>query len=621
MSISKEQDAKMKKLLFLFFIISINSMGLLAQNLESRILDSLLLLYQNTSKTTLKVDILNEISFVYWDMNNQKQKDSMKYYNNLAINLSRKVNYTKGLALALLNLGKYNISMTHNYAEATPSLLESIELYEKIKDSTGISKCYLQLGLISYILQYYEDAIKNFKLSLSYNESPTPEYLMALSYTELGNIINAKKYFSLAINDFMRNHNEHMLNSCYMYLGKLYVQDSKPDSALYLLNLVIERMKELGQDKMLIRPYAFISTVYLMTNQLNKAIYYAETAYKMSLKSYDMISQIEAATTLSKAYKLTGNYKRAYFFLDLMTNTKESFFKGSTKQKVAEMQSTFDFKKKRHNDSLINEKEKLSRELAFKETIHKRNHERNIFIVFVVGILIFVAGLWSRLSYIKKTTLVIKNEKARSDDLLLNILPYEVAEELKSKGNAAAKQFDNVTVLLTDFVNFTQAVENMNPKALIDELHTCFKKFDEITSKYKIEKIKTSGDSYLAVCGLPLPNPDHAKNMINAAIEINEFIRTRYSQLGDKTFNIRIGINSGSVIAGIVGVNKFAYDIWGDTVNIAARMEQNSEPGKISISGSTYELIKDKFQCVYRGKIKAKNKGEIDSYYLFEESD
>lgn len=604
--------------ILIILLVQLGFSSSFAQKQELSKLDSLFLLFQNTTKISSKVDILNEISYVYWDMNNPEQKDSMKYYTNLAIQLSRKANYTKGLGLALLNLGKYNISMTHNYSEATPYLLESIELFEKLKDSAGISKCYLQLGLISYILQYYEDAIKNFRVSLSYFESITPEYLMALSYTEIGDIPNAKKYFSLAIEDYKKNNNQNMLNSCFMYLGKLYVKDFEPDSAFYYLNLAIERIKNEGNNNLLIRPYAFISSVYLMTKNVNRAIYYAEKSYQMSLKSYDMISQIESATTLSKAYKFIRNYKKAYFFLDLLNNTKESFFKGSTKQKVAEMQSTFDFKKKRQNDSLLNEKERLRSKLEFQETLHKKNNERNILISCVVGIFVIMVSIVNRLRYINKTAKIIKKEKARSEDLLLNILPFEVAEELKTKGSAEAKQFDNVTVMLTDFVNFTHAVENMTPQSLIDELHTCFKNFDEIIRKYKIEKIKTSGDSYLAICGLPAPDPKHAENMANAAIEINRFICERFEQIGDSTFKIRIGINSGSVIAGIVGVDKFAYDIWGDTVNIAARMEQNSIPGRINISGSTYELIKDKFECTYRGKIEAKNKGEIDMYFINE---
>jgi class 3 adenylate cyclase len=212
-----------------------------------------------------------------------------------------------------------------------------------------------------------------------------------------------------------------------------------------------------------------------------------------------------------------------------------------------------------------------------------------------------------------------KSEAARkqSDGLLLNILPEEVAEELKSTGTTTAKHYDNVTVLFTDFVNFTQAGENMSPQNLIDELHTCFKAFDEITSKYNIEKIKTIGDAYLAVCGLPTADHKHAENVVSAATEINSFMANRLAHMGsERTFAVRIGIHSGSVVAGIVGVKKFAYDIWGDTVNTAARMEQHGEAGRINISETTYELVKNKFPCEYRGEVEAKGKGVMKMYFM-----
>ncbi len=207
-------------------------------------------------------------------------------------------------------------------------------------------------------------------------------------------------------------------------------------------------------------------------------------------------------------------------------------------------------------------------------------------------------------------------QKRRSDDLLLNILPAEVAEELKETGSASAKLFDNVTVLFTDFVNFTTASERMTPQKLIDELDTCFKAFDAITTKYKIEKIKTIGDSYLAVAGLPSSDPAHALQAVSAAMDITAFMQHRVAKLGDQTFEIRIGIHTGSVVAGIVGVKKFAYDIWGDTVNTAARMEQSSQAGKINISQTTYELVKDEFNCEYRGEIEAKGKGMMKMYFV-----
>jgi class 3 adenylate cyclase len=210
----------------------------------------------------------------------------------------------------------------------------------------------------------------------------------------------------------------------------------------------------------------------------------------------------------------------------------------------------------------------------------------------------------------------LKKERDRSETLLLNILPAEVAEELKEKGSAGAKLFHDVTVLFTDFKDFTKVSERLTPQQLVDELHACFSAFDEIMIKYNIEKIKTVGDAYLAVAGLPLADENHAENIVKAAIEIRDFIGERAKVKGENTFQVRIGVHSGSVVAGIVGVKKFAYDIWGDTVNTAARMEQNSEAGKINISQTTYELVKDEFRCDYRGKIEAKNKGKLKMYFV-----
>jgi adenylate cyclase len=173
-----------------------------------------------------------------------------------------------------------------------------------------------------------------------------------------------------------------------------------------------------------------------------------------------------------------------------------------------------------------------------------------------------------------------------------------------------------VTILFTDFVNFTLAGEQMSSRELVGELHACFKAFDVIVSRYGIEKIKTIGDAYLAVCGLPAADLQHAEKIANAALEIRDYMVKRKEHLGDKTFEIRIGIHSGSVVAGIVGIKKFAYDIWGDTVNTAARMEQNSFAGKINISHATYELLKDKFSCKFRGEVDAKNKGKQRMYFL-----
>jgi len=207
----------------------------------------------------------------------------------------------------------------------------------------------------------------------------------------------------------------------------------------------------------------------------------------------------------------------------------------------------------------------------------------------------------------------------RTDELLLNILPKEIAAELKETGVTRAKDFDNVTVLFTDFENFTLIAEQMSAQELVNEIHYCYSAFDQIISVHGLEKIKTIGDSYMCVAGVPVDRETHAVDAVMAAMEIKAFVDREHQirqAKGQMSFNIRIGLHSGPVVAGIVGLKKFAYDIWGDTVNIASRLESSGEPGKVNISGSTYELVKDRFACRYRGKIEAKHKGEIDMYFV-----
>ena len=221
---------------------------------------------------------------------------------------------------------------------------------------------------------------------------------------------------------------------------------------------------------------------------------------------------------------------------------------------------------------------------------------------------------------VQERTQELETEKHKSEELLLNILPAETAEELKQFGSAKARRFENVTVLFSDFKGFSKLAGEMTPEALVAEIDFCFCAFDKITESFGLEKIKTVGDAYLLAGGISgeADLQDAAVRVVQAGLEIQRFlgeVAKERAGTGKVCFEARVGVHSGQVVAGIVGIKKFAYDIWGDTVNIAERLQSSGEAGKVNISKSTYEQVKDRFECTHRGKIKAKHEREVEMYF------
>jgi class 3 adenylate cyclase len=218
-----------------------------------------------------------------------------------------------------------------------------------------------------------------------------------------------------------------------------------------------------------------------------------------------------------------------------------------------------------------------------------------------------------------KINKVLDHQKDQIESLLLNILPAEVAKELQDTGAATPRHYNHVSVLFSDFKGFTSLADKMSPQELVEELNACFMAFDNIIERHKLEKIKTIGDAYMCAGGIPTIDKDHPFRMVKAGMEIQDYIlknNLRRKAKGLAPWDIRIGIHVGPVVAGVVGRKKYAYDIWGSTVNIASRMESNGAPGQINISSAMYDIIKDKYICSHRGKIHAKNVGDIDMYFL-----
>ncbi len=219
----------------------------------------------------------------------------------------------------------------------------------------------------------------------------------------------------------------------------------------------------------------------------------------------------------------------------------------------------------------------------------------------------------------QETNEMLEREKMKADKLLLNVLPEEIAEELKSKGKAQPRHYEVATILFTDFVNFSKTAELKTPNELIEDLDLCFAAFDDILEKYNLEKIKTIGDSYMCAGGLPKPNLSNPIEMVLAGLEMNHFIKTQKKikeEMGESFFDMRIGAHTGDLIAGVVGKKKFAYDVWGKTVNLASRMESSGKEGCVNISHDTYTLVKDYFECTSRGKVGVKHSGLVEMYIV-----
>jgi adenylate cyclase len=317
--------------------------------------------------------------------------------------------------------------------------------------------------------------------------------------------------------------------------------------------------------------------------------------------------------------------------VDIISTQQEAIKDMSEKQAKAallllqqkKMVDSLSYLKKFDSIQLASSKLELSGKVA---ELKLKQSERNLLLALAGVILIIAAGLYNRYLNFKRNNAVleeknriIQEERQRSENLLLNILPSSIAEELKTLGHANTRRYDSVSVLFADFKNFTSIAEKLTPEELVSELDHCFKGFDKIMGKFGMEKIKTIGDAYMCAGGLPDPYQSNPTKVIQAAFEMQNFLEVLKEQRmkeGRPYFEARIGIHTGPIIAGVVGEKKFAYDIWGDTVNVAARMESNSDAGKVNISSSTYELVKDSFKCEYRGKISVKNKGEVEMYWV-----
>ena len=603
-----------KSSVFLFFLFTQLSTTF-AQN--QKVADSLVNIYKkNKSSSFEKLELLRNLSFN--ETNNLQL--SLQYAEELIVLAKREKNYL------YLHRGYYQKGNKHrlsgDFDKSLDAFFKSGEAAIKAKYSSGeglsssaIADVYSVMGNTSNAELYYSKAIIILRktdnvIGLgSTLLNAGDEYLKNKKYK------TALRYFKEAGTIFSKA--DYLVGKAYTLgnIGMAYAEQGKDDLAMENISKAIVILESLN-DYYAVSDYLIcMSDIYLKRDDTTTALGYAKRSLKLAQK-YGLKDQISKSNLkMSQLYENVGNlneslkhYKNYIIYRDSVTNLKSV-------QQMADIRTNHEVSQKQIQVDIL-KKDKEIQQLKSKRQ-RNLNYATAISLLFIA---LLAIGLHRRYKFIKKTNSIIEAEKNRSDTLLLNILPEETALELKQSGKVQAKKFDSVTVLFTDFKGFTQYAENLSPEQLVESVDFYFSKFDTIIEKYGLEKIKTVGDAYMCAGGLPFSTEDHAIKMVHAAIEIAKFVAD--SKMIDSSeftrFEIRIGINSGPVVAGVVGIKKFAYDIWGDTVNIASRMESCSEAGKINISSKTYELIKDTFDCDYRGEIEVKNKGMMKMYFVNE---
>ncbi len=601
LSMTKTQQLNKLRLSILLVCLFYTILPLKSIAIDSYV-DSLIYKLEKTTIDTAKFQLLNDLSDNAADGEWEKYNEQLGLLSKSLINNSNKEisKLAKKYYAIYLNNKGYEYAGKADYVKSLEYYADCIKLFEEIGNEKGAALAFSSIGAIYDRLDEVDKALENYKLAMIvWEKYPTDKNIVA-TLNNIAVIYGRKKLYGIQYSYFLRGYNiskkynfrNQIVTQIYNGIGTYWWRKKHKNYALYFYQNGIKMSEEIGDRSGLATNLVDLAELYYDLNEYDKAMVLAERSLQVAKAvDYPMLIN-QSANVLAKIYKAKGNYKLALECRELAIESKEIYNRIDNQKSVIRFQYKSEFDKK---------------EIVSKKEIQKQKILRNGSLGLLAVVLVFAYIFFNQRNKIKKG-------KILSDNLLLNILPSEVANELKEKGEVNAQYFDEVSVIFTDFVNFTGISETLTPKELVAEIHEYFKGFDAIITSHGLEKIKTIGDAYLAVSGLPNANHQHAKNVMLAAIEIVDFVKSKKENGG--LFDIRIGIHSGSLVAGVVGVKKFAYDIWGDTVNTAARMEQNSESGKINVSESTFQLVKNDFEFEYRGKVMAKNKGEIDMYYL-----
>lgn len=600
------------------------------------LIDSLLLQLPNAKEDTNKINLLSKLSYNYPYIN----PDEGLRYGHQALELAEKLSWVRGVADSYSAIGA-NYANKADYASALNYEYKALKIYEQLKDLPRQAGMLRNIAIVLRTSKNRTKALEYALNALNIYQNLNDSTSMALMYGNIANVYYSLKnkekvieYNFKALDLYEKLKNAQGTARIIGNIANFYAGEGEFNKAMVYYFDALRKETGLGNKNGVTRNMGNIGETYLdiyrsdsgaikadslvpagKTANLHKALEFLKATIAGAREMQQTEYYLAFGEVLSEAYSLSGNKEDALNIYKEYIIVRDSVYDVEKINEAARKEMDYEYGKR--EDSIAFQKQLTDVKLVQEKKL--RGREKLFYSTGLILILVFSSFMYKRWKVTQKQKRIIEKEKIRSDELLLNILPSEVAEELKEKGGADAKQFDEVTVLFTDFKNFTLMSERLSAQELVNEINYCYSAFDHIITKNGIEKIKTIGDAYMCAGGLPVVNTTNATDTVRAAIEIRDFVlaeKQKREAAGKPFFEIRIGCHTGPVVAGIVGIKKFAYDIWGDTVNIASRMESSGEPGKVNISGNTYQLVKDTFHCIHRGKIQAKNKGEIDMYFV-----
>jgi class 3 adenylate cyclase/TPR repeat protein len=548
-------------------------------------------------------------------------KDLVDYWKT-SLNLFTEINFKNGISNIQSNLGSVYQTKGDD-PTALNYFLKSVRIAEEINDSLRIATAYLNIGSV-YANEAitHEQALEAFEKSkiifdnINYREGAG---YAGINIAELYLKKNDPPAALVALKESMTHFDKtdsNIANSLVM-MGRAYVQMNQLKEAEQHYLDAIEIAEQNDSKMEASKAYIELGALYRRNQNFPKALEQYEKGLELTAITQVFKDKRDIFEGLAKVYSQIGDYEKAFTYQKQFSDIRESLRSGDYEKTLGNLRFQFDIENKEKEIELLNAENEIKAVDLERAAISKK------FFLAVSTLLFAIAvGVLLQYRFIKKSNRKLSFERNRAEQILLNILPKETAEELKLNGMVKAKEFKEITVLFTDFKAFSVVAEQISAEALVRSVDFYFKKFDEIVQKHGLEKIKTIGDAYMCAGGLPTENKTNAVDAFNAAQEILAFV-TKILKNPPKDihpFQIRLGINTGPVVAGVVGTKKFQYDIWGSTVNIAARMESSSIPGKINVSENTYELLKDKMDFTYRGIITVKNSQKLKMYFAGKEA-